>query len=183
MKDLSWNDRFAIIDHFKLEDGPACLLLMVSPHELRLAKGLRKDSGLFDPSTDIDFSQYETQVKLANDAFDLPENMVPSVFTTEEPKDAPTYEPKDEEPETPTPAKRRGRKTRKIKDAFDAIPYEPTPVEQFRTAHGISVSVLRRHKHFDHRPELGKVNCRLYRLHKDDTEKVLCIWRSKPENE
>jgi len=162
MNKSNWNELFVIMDGLELTNEEA--QKMFGPIErLEEAQKLRKDSGIFEPS-DLD-----------RQFVDL-EHYRPLIEKIRGPKD-------EEVVKKQLPSQKRGRKTHKIRDAYEAIPYEHAPVEVFRKAHNVSVSVLRRHKHFDHAPELGKVNVRLYPLHGNDKEKVLCIWRDRPEQE
>ncbi len=149
VENLNWNQRFALIEGFDLADDETITMLKVNPKELKMAKRLRKESGLFDSDPYIDLEMFRP--------------LLEAIRGTDKPK----------------PAAKRGRKTHKIKDAYEAIPYDKVPVEEFMKEHDVSLSVLRRHKHFDHKPELGKVNVRKYEL-VHGGEKILCIWRTKP---
>lgn len=159
MQELNWNQRFGIIEHFGLTDEQACTFFAMPPNELQAARKLQEEAHLFKPDYNINFSVYEARARLIKGAPD----------TTEKPINV--------------PKRKRGRDTHKVRDAYDAIPREKVPVEEFRKKHGVSLSVLRRHKHFDHIKEQGQVRVRLAKLNQTDTERTLCIWREEPEGE
>lgn len=158
MHGLTWNQIFAIVEHFDTTDEEVCERFKLSIKEFEIARSLQKEEGLFQPDADIDFSLYN--------------NIFPQkgLFDAEEAK-TPTSETENGD----TPLK-RGRKTRKIKDAYEALTSEKIPIDDFIKTHGVSLSVLRRHKNFDHIPETGQVNVRKISLVKNG-ERILCIWR------
>ena len=168
MQNLSWNQRFAIIDHFELNDQQACAAFGITEPELSMAQKLRESANLWEPDTSLDFSRYEELIKVVK-----PEALKPSKSATQKPKNDTTEKANEATP-------RRGRKTHKIKDAYEAVPFEPVPVDEFRKQYDVSLSVLRRHKDFDHLKEKGQVNVRKTYLNRNDEEKVLCIWRERP---
>lgn len=157
---INWNQLFVIMDELELTNEEAQQMFGPIPR-LEKAQELRINSGIFEPS-DLDRESVDLE---------------PHRITI-----AKIRGTQDEKAEQERPPAKRGRKTRKIKDAYEDIPYEPVPVAQFREAHSVSLSVLRRHRNFDHRPELGKVNVRLHYLNEGDKEKTLCIWREKPKD-
>lgn len=176
---LSWNDRFPILEHYDLTDQEICQFFDVTLVELEAARTLREQNNYFQP-TSIDPLMFKDYVKL----FRAGEDPAPVL---KKKKVAPKKEatPTAKKKATPKAKKatgdgKRGRKTHKIKDAYEAIPYEKVPVEEFMEKHNVSLSVLRRHSHFDHIPEKGKVRVRKSELVKGE-EKVLCIWRESPE--
>lgn len=162
-KTLSWNDRFALIDHFKPTDSAICSAFNVTQDELNTARDMRS-SGTFIPTPDIDVSAYSKMFESVK----TPSGMTSTVRNTDE-KPA-TATKKAKEP------KKRGRKGSKISNAFASVPSEPTPVEDFAKEHGVSIAVLRQGKRFDKNPELG-----LVKVKKDKESKTLMIWRESPE--
>ncbi len=160
MPELTWNQRFAIIDYFNPSDEDICKVFNISQEELQSARELRSQ-GFFDPdSGNIEVKEYSKDFK------------VPIKEEAPKPID-PTAE-KAIKP--PTQKAKRGPKGTKIKIAYEAIPSEPTPVDEFMKKYNVSLSVLRRHSHFDHIPETGKVTVRK-RTVEGREEKVLCVWR------
>ncbi len=170
-KTLNWNDRFALIDHFKPSDADACTALSVTAEELKTARGMLA-AGTFTPTPDLDYSAYEKL--FASTASAAPAADKSAAKTTR--RSGSTSTSKSDKPQTATkvtPApKKRGRKGTKIAEAFAAIPTTPTPVDAFATSHGVSLAVLRQSKRFDKSPELGAV-----RVKKDKESKTLMIWR------
>lgn len=179
-QNLNWNQRFALIEHFKLNDKEVCNLFGVTGPELDTARKLRKESGLFEPDKTMDFKHYELLIKSKRkQTITAPEEKKTVVITKEtitKPKPAEPPKPKVKEENS---GKKRGRKTHKIKDAYEAIPREPVPVDEFMLDYNVSLSVLRRHKNFDHIPETGQVNVRKIFLQDCDEQKTLCIWREE----
>ena len=171
---MSWNLRFALMNHFKLSDERACEVLKVTSDELKTAKYLRDNNGYFKPDTNVDFGQYEhlvnppTTPKAKNDTTQKAKN-----DTTQKPKNDTTQNPK-----SATSGRKRGRPGDKIKKAYAAITTDKVPVEDFMSEHHVSLSVLRRHRDFDHLKETGQVNVKKVKLNESDKEKVLCIWRN-----
>ena len=154
MEELTWNEVFAIAEHFDVSDVEVCIKLKIDISMCMVARNLQETSSLFQPTIDMDFKKYSALFPAPKAKKD----------TTENADDGPA---------------KRGRKTRKIKDAYEAIPRDYIPVDGFIEQYGVSLSVLRRHKHFDHIPETGQVNVRKKAL-VHGGEKVLCIWRDQP---
>lgn len=162
---LNWNQRFALIDHYKPTDTEICSAFGVEQKELDTARALR-NTGQFIAATDLDVASYS------------------SMFTAKTPTatsvSVPTATPSDA-PMTATKSikvpKKRGRKGDKIKNAFAAIPGDAVPAEDFAKTHGVSLTVLRQGKRFDPQPGTGKVHVK--KVAKDGGDKVLCIWRDK----
>jgi len=189
IEDLEWNDRFAIITHYDLNEQEACNVLNVDAEKLRAATRMHK-MGYFTTEPTVDFLLFADKIKkMRNDAPskiqipdvpdvvrvpEIPETVrVPEGTATPKPKDSTTQNPKDH---TTPKAKKRGRPGDKIKKAYAAVTAEKVPVDEFREQHNVSLSVLRRHKDFDHLKETGKINVKKVVL-PGDTEKTLCIWR------
>ena len=178
-KTLGWNDRFALIDHYKPSDEQACTAFGVTPDELKTARDMRA-AGAFTATPGIDVDSYASLFA----APAAPETAAPSTKSTKRrggatktTKTAPTTDgdkPATATKKTKVPRK-RGRKGDKIANAFRAIPTDPTPVAAFATTHGVSVAVLRQSKRFDKSTDLGSV-----KVKKDKETKELMIWREAP---
>lgn len=174
-KTMSWNDRFALIDHYKPNDDAACSAFGVTQDELKTAREMRS-AGAFTATPDIDVKSYANLFSAAAPAAASSTTKTSrrggatrtKKTTTTKGKPA-TATKKTKEP------KKRGRKGDKIATAFAAIPTDPTPVEDFASDHGVSIAVLRQSKRFDKSPELGAV-----RVKKDKETKTLMIWREAP---
>lgn len=69
------------------------------------------------------------------------------------------------------PSKQRGTK---IRDAYDAISYEPQDMAGLLKKFGVSPNVMRHHKRFDPFQERGHVKSK-------EVAGVRLIWRVKPE--
>ena len=160
---LSWNDRFALIDHYKPSDSRIVTVFGVSTVELNTAREMR-NLGSFKPTINFDVNKFKELF----------------VMQDGDPNNAPYTIQRNLPPETAFSApKKRGRKGTKIKKAFAAITYTPVSVEEFTRQHDISLPVLRQHKRFDPTPSLGKVNVRQKKF---PNGKKLMIWRDEPEN-
>lgn len=133
VSDLSWGQRFAIINGYKLSDEQACDALGVTTQELLTARSLVV-KGVFHIDTTLNIEPYGV--------------LVGRVSTTKKIDTAGTT------------TKRRGRKGDKITTCFQSIPNEPTPVEAFLAQHGVSLPVLRQFKRFDNTGLPGQVNVR-----------------------
>jgi hypothetical protein len=159
---FNWNDRLALIDHYKPTDEQACSTFGVTTEELKTAREMRT-AGAFRASTTIDVNSYSNLF---------------SGGKTERPSATSVKKPKATKPITATKTikepQKRGRKGDKIAKAFASIPNTPTPIEQYANTSGVSVAVLRQSKRFDKSPELGNV-C----VKKDKETKNLMIWREE----
>ena len=133
VSDLSWGQRFAIINAFQPSDEQACLVLGVTPQELGTAKTLIS-KGVFQVDTTINVEPYGVMFGEVTAMKDKPEQIR-------------------------TGAK-RGRKGTNIETAFSSIPEIPTPAEDFVAKHGISLPVLRQFKRFDKSGLPGQVHVR-----------------------
>ena len=167
-KQLNWNQRLALIEHYKPSDEKACSVFGVSQGELDTARQLQT-SGSFPAITNMDFDAYSELFADSASATSIkkPTESTPSTST-----------PPLTATKRTSPPKKRGRKGDKIKNAFVAIPGTATPAETFATSHNVSLAVLRQSKRFDTNPELGDV--RVKKVVQDDGNKVLCIWRESP---
>jgi len=147
---LTWNQCFALIDHYKPNDNTICSVLGVSADELQTARQMRS-TGLFTAATNIDVEKYK--------------NLFPTATVHTRPSTEPGTSPRVKI------AKKRGRKGNKIQNAFLAVPAQPVPAEEFAEKNNVALSVLRQSKRFD-KTGLGPVNVRMNR-----ETKVLMIWR------
>jgi len=164
-KSLTWNDRLALLAHFKPTDEVACSALGVSQTELNAARQMLS-SGVLVPSTNVDYSSYSSLFLTTG-----------TVTTTSRPTKETVMKPEENLPPQSATKKvkepqKRGRKGDKITAAFAAIPAEPVKAESFAENHSVSLAVLRQSKRFDKHPELGAV-----KVAKDKTSGDLMIWR------
>lgn len=166
-KSLSWNDRLALINHYKPTDEQACTAFEVSKDELNTARQLAS-VGTFNPSkSDIDIKAYSNLFATS-----------PNVVSVKRPTDDQSTVTKitKEKPETASrimkEPKKRGRKTDKIAKAFSAIPEKAVSLESFAKNHNVSVAVLRQSKRFD------TIGTGTVFIRKDKESKQLMIWRT-----
>jgi len=180
MPEKNWNEVFALQEHYNLTDKQICFGLNLNDELFAAAAILRKEKGYFAPDGTIDFALWDewaeglthvqdNSVIIEEDDVTIVENPEP----VEKPKTPTTQKAKN-------PTAPKAKRGHKIKDAYEAIPAEKVPVEEFRARFDVSLSVLRRHKHFDHIPETGQVRVKKVKL-PGDSEKTLCIWREKHE--
>lgn len=169
---LSWSDRFTIIAAAKVElpnitEEDILKVFAVDKDELAMANECLND-GVFKINDRVDaafyipyfrgeepiFPEVETRVRT------LPESV--SKATT--PEERLLFAAK--------PQKKSGRSGNNIQRAFNAIPTEAVPVEEFAAKHRVSLAVLRQYKRFD-KTGRGQVNVR-----KNKETGVIMIWRS-----
>lgn len=170
---MSWNERLAIINHFKPADDKICKAFGITQSELSTAREMQT-AGTFTPSTNINFESYKDLFASDEEA---PVTSQPST-TAKSGITSTTIGTEDDKPVTATKKvkepKKRGRKGNKIDNAFLAIPATPTPVDQFSATHQVSVAVLRQSKRFDKHSEKGPVSVK-----KDKGTGTLMIWRNQ----
>ena len=159
---LGWNEMFALMDHYNMDDATAVKTFGFAADALATAYEL-KAVGTITPSTDIDFSQYDSVLGVKKPATEATSTSTAKPATATKP--------------TRTP-KKRGRKGDKIKNAFAAIPVTPINADAFITEHNISMAVLRQAKRFDHTGIVGGVHVR-----KDKESGELVVWRDAPAAE
>lgn len=160
---ISWADRFALIDHFSPADNMICRSFHVTQDELDTARKMR-DVGTFSTSKNLDLSKYTNffvaeTIKASDNAtvHALPESATKKFKSPQ----------------------KRGRKGTTIQTAFSAVPTAPVEVSAFMQQHNISLAVLRQSKRFlgkmdaDMSKKIGHINVK-----KDKTTKALMIWRS-----
>lgn len=192
---LSWNDRFALIDHFRPSDDQVCSAFGLTQDELNTARDL-KAAGTFASNPSLDVAQYagvfNSTAPVDQIVVPMPTGLGTAVHRVVS-KPAPTVDvPRPStskqtttthtKPETATrrvkEPQKRGRKGDKITTAFAAIPLTQTPVDDFIKKHGVSLAVLRQSKRFLAAMDpavaksLGKINVR-----QDKETKQLMIWR------
>lgn len=74
-------------------------------------------------------------------------------------------------------AKKRGRQSNKIANAFAGLTSTPVNIDEYAKSHGVSVAVLRQAKRFDKSTGTGSVHVK-----KDKETGSLMIWRSSSED-
>lgn len=166
VKTLTWNDRLALLNHFKPSDDEACRILGVTQGELNTARNL--EGSMFQVTQNLDYSAYLSVFANGN------EKSHPTSFVRPGGK-ADTLAPPATASKPTRAAKKRGRQGNKIATAFSSIPHEATPVEAYALQHGVSLNALRQSSRFDKSPELGRV-----RVKKDKETNTLMIWRDQP---
>lgn len=167
-RNLSWNDRLTIINHFKPSDAEVIRAFGISQNELDVARTQLK-TGVFsiDPSLDVEsygslFAATDTGSTVTSTAAPARKTGSTSISKPE------SATAKAREP------KKRGRKGDKILKAFTSIPATPVVAEEFAKEHGVSIAVLRQSKRFDLSQSAGTV-----RVKKDKGTKTLMIWREE----
>ena len=173
---MSWNDRFALIDHYKPSNLAICAAFNLTANELNTATQLR-EAGTFAPNQRLDATKFAGIFPDVDDATSVvqptstPIQKVGSITTHVRPETA-TKKVVAKIPQ------KRGRKGDKISQALFAVTDTPIPVEQFTKDHDISVAVLRQAKRFtesmtaDEIEKIGKIHVK-----QDKNTKILMIWR------
>ena len=132
LPNLSWSDKFALIDKYSPSDELVCKTFKVSLDEFNTAKNLRQ-SGTIQSNKQLNTAKYG------------------NIFTNTDNSDNSTVH---QYPQTATKRtvqkipQKRGRKGDKIITALKSVPTTPTSVELFSKTHEISVAVLRQSKRF-----------------------------------
>lgn len=126
---LSWGQRFALIEAYKLSTEAACQAFHVTKEELNTATDL-KQKGIFKIDSVMDTGPYG------------------ELFGATPVRKQVTKPTGPASMRVPTP-KKRGRKGDKITKCFLAVPVEPVSTEAFMAEHGVSLAVLRQSKRFD----------------------------------
>lgn len=162
VSNMNWSERLSLIDHYQPTDDQICQVFGVTKDELDTARELRQ-VGSLKPSEFIDVNEYG------------------SLFDGTADNTSVHSKGNNNEPRTMTatkherPAKKRGRKGTKIAKAFEAVPTQMTPAEEFAEQYNISLAVLRQSKRFDpYNDELGPV-----RVKKDKDSNQLMVWREQ----
>lgn len=185
---LSWNDRFALIDHYQPSDDQICVSFNVTPTELSTARKLR-DAGTFAPNARLNASEYpsvfDVDVSQVRRSLDITPK--PGAIVVPPPSTTPTstshLRPETATKRTREPMK-RGRKGNKIAHALMSIPQEPMSADEFSRKYDVSIAVLRQSKRFisnlpsEQQQAIGRVNVR-----QDKNTKMLMIWREVDNNE
>lgn len=183
---LSWNDRFALIDYFLPSDPQICVTFGLTQDELDTARALRA-AGTFRNTPNFDAIQYDgifnvevPEVVAAPIVATAPiRQSKPTVATSIRQQPPATVHAK---PESATrrvkEPQKRGRKGDKIAKALLAVPTSPVSVGTFIAEHGVSLAVLRQSKRFIEGMDtttaqaIGRVNVR-----QDKATRQLMIWR------
>jgi len=169
----SWNDRFALIDHYKPTSEQVCSVFGVTQSEYETANSMRNTH--FDPKVStIDVNRYAGLF-----AGERPTATKKTTTTTH--TRATTTTSEIDRPETATrksaivkAPQKRGRKGDKITKALMSVNATPQAVDEFMKTHGISLAVLRQAKRFAAKIEgfEGEV-----KVKQDKATKKLMIWR------
>lgn len=191
---LSWNDRFALIEHFKPSDAQVLAAFGLTQDELETARQL-KAAGTFRATSNIDMEQFSgvftnaqlnAPVMTAAATAGAVTSTVKQMAATARPVVRQTTATTHAKPETATKKskepQKRGRKGNKIQLALAAVPTTPVSAEQFSKEHNVSIAVLRQAKRFlaempaEVQAQIGNVCVR------QDATKQLMIWRETPES-
>lgn len=162
---ISWTDRFALIDHYSPADKQICKSFQVTQNELDTARKMRS-AGTFSTSKNLDVSKYSNFFVPVDSTKPLGDNTTTHI----RPESASKKE---------TSPQKRGRKGNNIQAALNAVPAIPVDVNLFMQQHNVSLAVLRQSKRFLEKMDatmskkIGHVNVK-----KDKTTKSLMIWRS-----
>jgi len=179
-KIMSWNDRFALINHYKPTDEAICTAFGVDKNELDTARSMLA-TGSFAANPQLDVSKYTNVF-----ASTVPAGTTAPAKVTGTKGDATIgkktsatvhAKPESATKKTKVPQK-RGRKGDKIHRALQAVTTTPVAVDSFIKQHGVSLAVLRQSKRFLEKMDptvakkIGKINVR-----QDKSSKQLMIWR------
>lgn len=162
---MSWNDRLALIAHFKPADEAICKTFNLTPDELATARNLH-ENGQFTINAQLDVSKY-------GNIFAAPTTKVLSAKSS-----ATTHTKPETATKTLKSPQKRGRKGSKIYQAFQAVTTTPVSVDLFIKQHNVSLAVLRQSKRFIAKLDssavhkIGTINVR-----QDKKSKQLMIWR------
>ena len=159
LSELSWGQKFALINTFNLTDEVACSKMGITPNELKTAKKLINEK-TFSVDESFDTSRYA-------EAFNPDAKPVKKTTGTTTHKTNSTSSTSTDAP------KKRGRKGDKITKAFQSISATPLAVDSFIRDHNISLAVLRQSKRFDKSGMPGTV-------HVKKREGALMVWREVP---
>lgn len=171
---LSWGERFALIDHFQPSDSQICSVFNLTQAELDTARQLRA-AGTFATVSNIDTSKYANLFSTTTTTNTSPVSTSNTKASTATIHVRPETATKKSVVKVP---QKRGRKGDKIAKALQSVPQTPVPVAEFVKQHNISLAVLRQSKRFlatlspDVAKTIGKINVR-----QDKTSKQLMIWR------
>ena len=161
IENLSWGQRFALIDYYKLDDDKVCTVFKVAQRDLDAARSLVERHmitvdhsfpvaafrNVFDDSAD------EPPVKTLPRSTGFASLVgqllgeAPNVQKTGTP--GRVHKISGTSNSTGTQPKTRGRRGTRIAEAFLAIPTEPVSLDAFLATHNVSVNVLRQSRRFD----------------------------------
>ncbi len=187
---ISWPDRFALMDHFKPTDDQITSVFGLTQDELDTARGLRQ-AGTFTANQKLDVAKFGNVFTSGKGiASTIPVTSQGGVPTTiagsmagNRPQKfgtATSHTKPESASKKPKVPQKRGRKGDKITTALCAVPTTPSPVADFIQQYGVSLPVLRQSKRFIEKltPEvaaqIGRINVR-----QDKATKVLMIWRDQ----
>lgn len=170
---LNWNERFALIDHYKPSDDQIRAAFGVTAAEYATAKSLRQ-TGTIVASKDIDVSKYADMFVAPSTGETVTTTKKASAKSETKTTTTTKAVPAESATKRVVTAKKRGRKGTKISEAFKAIPATPVAVEDFARQYGVSVPVLRQSKRFDTSADAGVVRVKVSK----ETGKLM-IWREK----
>lgn len=190
---MSWNDRFALIEHFKPSDAQVLAAFGLTQDELDTARQL-KAAGTFQASKNMDMAQYSTvfssaqlngpAVTASTAQASSPSKPVETQTSTitSRPLLRQSTATSYARPETATKKvkepQKRGRKGDRIATALASVPTTQVSAEQFSKEHNVSIAVLRQAKRFlsqmpaEQQAQIGTVCVR-----QDKATKQLMIWR------
>ncbi|TFG98286.1 hypothetical protein E4H12_06480 [Candidatus Thorarchaeota archaeon] len=188
MKVMSWNDRFALIDHYKPTDAAIRVAFNVDQNELETARGLRS-AGTFTANPQFDCSKHNTvfAVGATSDGDGVakttskstsPRSDKDTVVTGSKVGSATVHTKPESATKKAKVPQKRGRKGDKIHRALQAVTTTPIAVDSFIKQYGVSLAVLRQSKRFLEKMDaaaakkIGKINVR-----QDKASKQLMIWR------
>jgi hypothetical protein len=118
---LTWGQRLQVISDYRVSVKAAAKIMAVSESDLEVAIKTTVADVSFDTS------EYSTYFK----------NSISTSSVS-----------KDSSQTTAVAPKKRGRKTSKIRDAFNAITSTPQPLYEFCQLHGVSEHCMRQHSRF-----------------------------------
>jgi hypothetical protein len=162
LTNLSWADKFSLIDEFKPSSDTICKTFRISVDELQTAQNLRSSGKFVNPK------QSTAVVKYGN-IFNTVDNDNLSIHELPQTATKRTIH---------TTPRKRGRKGTKIISALRLVPETPVLVDDFSKQHDISVAVLRQAKRFisalpvEESSEFGSIIVK-----QDKQTKQLMIWK------
>lgn len=146
---LSWSQRFALIEHFEVSDETACEKFGIAQDALDAARELLAMGSIMPDNTGLAISEYgylfEPPTKggfglgsLVNQL--LNRNAIPTSSGNKT---------KVVGSSGNASQRQRGRRGNKIATAFANIPANPIPLDDFLGQYGVSINVIRQSRRFD----------------------------------
>ena len=148
LREMSWAEKFALIDALEPTDAQILTVFAIDADELAAARDLR-EAGHVTADEDIDTEAYASVFDDAAVA-----DVEPTDVTEED--TTPTTPVTATQPPAPAP-KKRGRKGTKIAEAFALIDITAVDANAFAANHNVSLNVLRQAKRFDPYADRGRV--------------------------